>query len=189
MDDIKRCQWAMGSELEMRYHDEEWGKPTHDDKVLFEFLILEGMQAGLSWATILRKRENFREAFDGFDPKLVAEYGDDKKAELMKNAGIIRNGRKIQAAVDNARAFLQVQREYGSFDSFIWAYVEGKPIISNLDSTDDMPADTELSRLISKDLRNRGFKFVGPVIIYSFMQAVGMVDDHANWCAFKGKML
>lgn len=180
-----RCKWAQGSELEQQYHDNEWGTPQHDDRILFEFIILEGMQAGLSWATILRKRENFREAFDGFDPSVVAAYGADKREELLQNAGIIRNRMKIDAAIANAQAFLRVQQEFGSFDSYIWAYVGGKPIVNSIAAMEDMPAETELSRLISKDLRKRGFKFVGPVIVYSFMQAVGMVNDHEDCCDFK----
>lgn len=185
----KRCQWALGSSEEMEYHDIEWGVPQHDDRALFEFLILEGMQAGLSWVTILRKRENFRAAFDGFDPAIVAGYTDDKLEQLMQDSGIIRNRRKIWSARDNAKAFLKIQKEYGSFDAFIWAYVDGKPIINSVESMEDMPSDSDLSKRISKDLRKLGFNFVGPTIMYAFMQAVGMVDDHANWCAFKSEMM
>ena len=164
------------------YHDNEWGRPLHDDTKLFEMLILEGMQAGLAWITVLKKREAFREAFDGFDPHKVALYDDAKIEELMKNPGIIRHRGKINAAIGNAKAFLAIQEKYGSFDRFIWEYVDGTPIVNMANSLAELPTSTPLSDQISKDLKKRGFKFVGSTIIYSFMQAVGMVDDHMVWC-------
>jgi DNA-3-methyladenine glycosylase I len=168
--------------LYAEYHDIEWGRPVHDDKKLFEMLILEGAQAGLSWETVLNKRETYREAFDGFDPKIVALYNDTKIAELMTNAGIIRNRLKINAAVINAKLFLELQEKHGSFDSFIWAYVDDKPIAGHWEKFEDMPLTTPIADKISKDLKKMGFKFVGPTIIYSFMQAVGMVNDHLKPC-------
>lgn len=182
MDKNYRCEWAGSDPVYIAYHDNEWGRPEHDDRKLFEMLILEGMQAGLSWITILKKRENFRRAFDNFDPEKVAEYGDKKIAALLADAGIIRNKLKINAAVANAKAFLEIQREYGSFDKFIWSYVDNTPIINRPKTLADVPASTPLSDRISKDLKKRGFKFVGTTIIYSFMQAVGMVDDHVIGC-------
>jgi len=170
------------------YHDNEWGRPVHDDRKLFEMLILEGAQAGLSWETVLKKREAYREAFDYFDPYKVALYDDAKKAELMANAGIIRNRLKINAAVINAKLFLEIARKHGSFDSFIWAYVDNKPIVGNWESFEDMPLTTPISDKISKDLKRVGFKFVGSTIIYSFMQAVGMVNDHLIKCCVYKEM-
>jgi len=164
------------------YHDNEWGRPVHDDIKLFEMLILEGAQAGLSWETVLKKREAYREAFDGFDPRKVAFYDDAKIAELMTNAGIIRNRLKINAAVINAKLFLELIEKHGSFDKFIWAYVNDKPIVGHWEKFEDMPATTPVSDRISKDLKKMGFKFVGSTIIYSFMQAVGMVNDHLKPC-------
>jgi DNA-3-methyladenine glycosylase I len=164
------------------YHDNEWGRPVHDDIKLFEMLILEGAQAGLSWETVLKKREAYREAFDGFDPRKVALYDDAKIAELMTNAGIIRNRLKINAAVVNAKLFLDIIEKHGSFDKFIWAYVDGKPIVGHPTSFEEMPATTPISDRISRDLKKMGFKFVGSTIIYSFMQAVGMVNDHLKSC-------
>lgn len=177
-----RCGWCGTDALYTAYHDNEWGRPEHDDRKLFEMLILEGMQAGLSWITILRKRENFRRAFDNFDPKKVARYGDEKLAELLANEGIIRNRLKINAAVTNAKAFLEVQKEFGSFDKYIWSFVDNKPIINRPKTLADVPAKTALSDKISAELKKRGFKFVGSTIIYSFMQAVGMADDHITSC-------
>lgn len=182
MKKLNRCGWAGSDPVYIAYHDNEWGRPEHDDRKLFEMLILEGMQAGLSWITILKKRENFRRAFDNFDPEKVAEYGDKKISELLGNTGIIRNRLKINAAVANARAFLEVKREYGSFDKFIWSYVGYTPIVNRPKTLADVPASTPLSDKISADLKKRGFKFVGTTIIYSFMQAVGMVDDHVADC-------
>ena len=182
MEPIHRCEWAGPDQLYVDYHDNEWGRPLHDDNKLFEMLILEGMQAGLAWITVLKKREAFRAAFDNFDPQKVALYDDAKVEELMENAGIIRNRRKINAAIGNAKAFLAIQQEHGSFDAFIWAYVDHAPIIHTPHSLSDLPASTPLSDRISKDLKKRGFKFVGSTIVYAFMQAVGMVDDHMVWC-------
>lgn len=182
-NDVKiRCAWANGSELYMKYHDEEWGSPCHDEAKLFEMLILEGQQAGLSWITILNKRENFRRAFDGFDPRKIAAYGDDKIAALMNDKGIIRNRRKIEAAIENSRAYLRLIEEFGSLDSYLWGWVDGKPIKNSWDSLGEVPANTELSDKISADLKKRGFKFVGSTIIYAFMQAVGIVNDHVASC-------
>jgi DNA-3-methyladenine glycosylase I len=178
----KRCLWAKKDPLIIEYHDKEWGVPVHDDQRLFEFLILEGAQAGLSWTTILRKRENYREAFDDFDPAKVAAYDDHKIEELMGNAGIVRNRRKITAAVASAKAVLEIQREFKSFDSYIWKFVEGKPIQNRWKNLKDVPSSTTESENMSLDLKNRGFKFVGPTICYAFMQAVGMVNDHTTDC-------
>jgi DNA-3-methyladenine glycosylase I len=164
------------------YHDQEWGVPVHDDRKLFEFLILEGMQAGLSWMTILRKRENFRAAFDEFDPVKIAEYDQAKFEELMNNAGIIRNRLKIKAASQNARAFLAVQDEFGSFDAYSWQFVGGNPIVNSWVKMSQIPAQTEESVVLSKDLKKRGFNFVGPTIVYAHMQATGMVNDHTTEC-------
>jgi len=164
------------------YHDNEWGRPVHDDNKLFEMLILEGAQAGLSWITVLKKRESYRKAFDGFDPKKVALYDDAKIEELMANEGIIRNRLKINAAIINARLFLEIVEKHGSFDRFIWAYVENKPVVGGWESFENMPITTSISDKISKDLKKIGFKFVGSTIIYSFMQAVGMVNDHLKSC-------
>lgn len=177
-----RCQWAGNDPLYISYHDNEWGKPVYDDRTLFEFLILEGAQAGLSWITILRKRENYRKAFDGFDPRLVAKYDQVKIQELLQNEGIIRNKRKIEAAIVNANAFLKVQEEFGSFSNYMWGFVGGKPIKNSWASIKEIPAKTALSDAFSKDLIKRGFKFVGSTICYSHMQAVGMVNDHITDC-------
>ena len=176
-----RCSWAK-NELSIRYHDEEWGVPVHDDRTLFEFLILEGAQAGLSWNTILNKRENYRRAFDGFDPRKVARYDQRKITELLADPGIVRNKLKVAAAVGNAKAFLKVQEEFGSFDKYIWQFVGGKPKVNKWESLRQLPARTPESDAMSKDLLRRGFKFVGSTICYAFMQAVGMVNDHAIDC-------
>lgn len=177
---MERCGWAK-NDLAIAYHDTEWGVPLHDDQGLFEFLILEGAQAGLSWDTILRKREAYREAFDNFDPAKVARYDERKCAKLLENEGIIRNRLKIASAVGNANAFLRVQEEFGSFDNYIWGFVGGKPIVNTLKGG-DVPAKTENSDAISKDLKKRGFNFVGSTIMYAFMQATGMVNDHLVTC-------
>ena len=177
-----RCGWVGGIPEFVEYHDKEWGQPVHDDHKLFEMLILEGMQAGLSWLTVLKKREAFRQAFDGFDPHKVMLYDNTKIEELMADQGIIRNRLKINSAVINARLFLEVAEKYGSFDKFIWGYVDYTPIINRPKKTEDIPATTPLSDKISKDLKKMGFKFVGSTIIYAFMQATGMVDDHAKDC-------
>ena len=176
-----RCAWA-NNELSICYHDEEWGVPVHDDRVLFEFLILEGAQAGLSWNTILNKRENYRRAFDRFDPKKVARYDRRKVTQLLADPGIVRNKLKIAAAIGNAKAFLRVQDEFGSFDRYIWQFVGGKPKMNQWESLRQIPARTPESDAMSKDLLRRGFKFVGSTICYAFMQAVGMVNDHAIDC-------
>ncbi len=177
-----RCSWTGNIPINIDYHDNEWGRPLHDDVKLFEMLILEGMQAGLTWITILKKREAFREAFDGFDPYRVALYDDTKIQELMANEKIIRNRLKINSAVSNAKVFLKVIEEYGSFDKFIWGFVDYTPITGHWKKHDDMPATTPLSDKISKDLKKLGFKFVGSTIIYAFMQAIGMVNDHITEC-------
>ena len=182
--EIKRCEWAGNDPLYVAYHDNEWGKPIHDDRLLFEFLILEGMQAGLSWITILKKREAFRAAFDNFEPEIVANYDSSKIEELMLNSGIVRNRRKIESTVKNAGLFLEIQEKYGSFDKFIWSYV-GEPIVNHPVSAADVPATSGLSDKISRDLKKLGFSFVGSTIIYSFMQAIGMVNDHIDGCSFK----
>ncbi len=177
-----RCPWAGNTPIYIDYHDNEWGRPVHDDIKLFEMLVLEGMQAGLAWITVLKKREAFRESFDGFDPYKVALYGDDKIQELMANEKIIRNRLKINAAVSNAKAFLRVIEEYGSFDRFIWGYVDYTPITGHWENHDDFPSSTPLSDKISKDLKKMGFKYVGSTIIYAYMQAIGMTNDHITEC-------
>lgn len=177
-----RCPWAMKTPEERNYHDREWGTPVHDDRRLFEFLILESAQAGLSWLTILRKREHYRRAFDGFDPKIVADYDGERIQALVNNPGIVRNRRKVEAAVCNAHAFLAVQREYGSFDKYLWRFVGGEAKRNAWRELKDVPAKTPEADALSKDLRHRGFKFVGPTICYAFMQAVGMVNDHIVDC-------
>lgn len=176
-----RCPWAE-HEPNTAYHDTEWGVPLHDDRALFELLILEGAQAGLSWTTILNKRENYRRAFDNFDAKKIAKYGDKKVAALLADPGIVRNRLKIAATIGNARAFLAVQREFGSFDRYLWAFVGGRPIVNRRRTPKDVPARTPESDALSKDLLARGFKFVGSTIIYAFMQATGMVNDHLVSC-------
>lgn len=178
---IVRCSWA-AAEPNIRYHDEEWGVPVHDDRSLFEFLILEGAQAGLSWTTILNKRENYRKAFAGFDPKRVARFDRRKIAALLRDPGIVRNRLKIVSAVENAKAFLRVQREFGSFDAYIWQFVGGTPRVNAPQSLKQVPARTSESDAVSKDLKRRGFNFVGSTICYAFMQAVGMVNDHLVEC-------
>ena len=177
----RRCGWAK-SPLAIAYHDREWGVPVHHDRVLFEFLVLEGAQAGLSWETILAKRENYRRAFDGFDPAKVARYGAAKKRKLLADAGIVRNRLKIDAAINNARAFLEVEAEFGSFSRYAWRFVEGKPLCKPRRNLRAIPARTSVSDALSKDLKQRGFKFVGTTIMYAFMQATGMVNDHVAGC-------
>ena len=179
---IQRCSWAT-TDLYKEYHDNEWGKPVHDENKLFEMLILEGMQAGLSWLTILNKREAFRIAFDNFDcKKKIALYDDAKIEKLMQNSRIVRNRLKIKSAITNAQQFIKIQESYGSFDSFIWSYVDGKPILNRFQTETDIPAKTALSDRISKDLKKLGFKFVGSTIIYAYMQAIGIVNDHVKGC-------
>ncbi|MGB0897056.1 MAG: DNA-3-methyladenine glycosylase I [Flavobacteriaceae bacterium] len=181
MDKI-RCGWCEGNELYEQYHDLEWGVPVYDDQQLFEFLILETFQAGLSWITILKKRENFRKAFDFFDYNKVAKYDEHKYDELLQNVGIIRNKLKIKAAITNAQVFIDVQKEFGSFSDYIWSFTNGKPITNAFQTLDEVPATTELSDTISKALKKRGFKFVGSTVIYAHMQATGMVNDHITSC-------
>jgi DNA-3-methyladenine glycosylase I len=178
----RRCEWAGHDALMLEYHDKEWGVPLHDDRILFELLILEGMQAGLSWSTVLNKRENFREAFDDFNYKKISKYTEKKIEELLQNKGIIRNRLKIQSAITNAQAFLKVQENLGTFNKYIWKFVDNKPIDNACKSMEDIPANSEISDTISKDMKKRGFKFVGSTIIYAFMQAIGMINDHATYC-------
>lgn len=178
----QRCGWCNSSEVYQNYHDEEWGKPVYDDATLFEFLLLETFQAGLSWITILNKRDNFRKAFDDFDYKKIAQYSDDKIQELLQDAGIIRNKLKVHSAVTNAQNFIKIQEEFGSFSTYIWAFVDHKPIDNFPKSLKDVPATSALSDAISKDLKKRGFKFVGSTVIYAHMQATGMVNDHVENC-------
>lgn len=183
----KRCEWAEGvSDLYKAYHDKEWGVPVHNDRTFFEFLTLEGAQAGLSWITVLKKRENYRKAFDRFDPKKVARYTPARMKKLLLNEGIIRNRLKISSTVDNAKAFLAVQKEFGSFDAYVWRFVGGKPHINRPKSHREVPAKTAISDALSKDLKKRGFRFVGSTICYAFMQATGLVNDHSVEC-FKAK--
>lgn len=178
----QRCSWCGSDPLYIKYHDKEWGVPIHNDQQLFEFLILEGAQAGLSWITVLRKRESYKEAFDNFNAKKIARYDTAKIDELLKNPGIIRNKLKINAAIQNAKSFLEVQKEFGSFDKYIWSFVGGKPMNNEIKELNQIPARTEISDKMSKDLLKRGFKFVGSTICYAFMQATGMVNDHIEAC-------
>ena len=181
LEKLPRCPWA-ATELSVRYHDAEWGTPSHDDRHLFEMLILEGAQAGLSWETILRKRDRYRVAFDGFDPNVVAGYGEQRVARLLEDAGLIRNRLKIRSTIDNARALLRVREEFRSFDDYIWRFVDGSPRRNHFQTMADVPSQTVQSEAMSKDLKKRGFRFVGPTICYAFMQATGMVDDHLTGC-------
>lgn len=185
---MQRCQWCGTDPLYVRYHDEEWGVPVHDEKKHFEFLLLEGAQAGLSWITILKRREGYRKAFADFDPKQVARFDDKKVKSLLVDEGIIRNRLKVESAIKNAQAFIKVQEAFGTFDKYIWSFVNGKPIINHFERMSELPAKTELSVVISKDLKRRGFSFVGPTIIYAHMQAIGMVNDHEVSC-FRYKQL
>lgn len=182
MEPRKRCPWAEFNALETAYHDTEWGVPVHDDRKFFEFLLLEGAQAGLSWDTILRKRDNYRRAFAGFDPATVARFGKRDVARLMQDAGIVRNRLKIESTISNAQAFLAVQKEFGSFDAYIWRFVGGKPKQNKWKSSRQVPASTPESDAMSKDLKHRGFRFVGSTICYAFMQATGLVNDHLTVC-------
>jgi DNA-3-methyladenine glycosylase I len=179
---IRRCAWAEDNPLMIEYHDREWGVPTHDDRKLFEFLLLEGAQAGLSWETILKKRENYRKAFPGFDPLTISRYEAADVRRLLADPGIVRNRLKIRSAIINAKMVLAAQKEFGSFDSYIWQFVGGKPVRNEFRSLSEIPATTKASDAMSKDLKKRGFKFVGPTICYAFMQAVGMVNDHTTGC-------
>jgi DNA-3-methyladenine glycosylase I len=178
----KRCEWCGNNSLYMAYHDTEWGIPLHDEKLLFEFLILEGAQAGLNWLTILKKRNNYRKAFDSFDYKKVANYSEEDIERLLKDSGIIRNRLKIKSAIKNAKAFIDIQYEFGSFDKYIWSYANNKPIQNSWKSQEELPTKSEISEAMSKDLKKRGFNFVGPTICYAFMQAIGMVNDHTTAC-------
>lgn len=188
MEDHKsRCAWAGDDPLYCQYHDEEWGVPQHDDRRLFELLVLEGMQAGLSWSTVLHKRENFRRAFDGFDLDAILGYGEDKLEALMQDPGIIRNRLKLQSVIGNARAFRAVQEEFGSFDAFLWAYVAGRPICNHWTCAAEVPARTELSDRISRDLKARGFRFVGSTSVYAYLQSAGLVNDHTADCFRAGR--
>ncbi len=182
MADRQRCAWCGTDELYIRYHDEEWGVPVRDDRKLFEFVVLEGAQAGLSWITILRRRENYRAAFAGFDPEKIAGFGPDDVARLMNDAGIIRNKSKIESTVKNARAFLTVAEQFGSFDTYLWGFVDGRPVLNRWEETSQVPTVTPLAETISKDMKRRGFSFFGPTICYAHMQATGMVNDHLKHC-------
>lgn len=180
---MNRCEWVPAeNELYQKYHDEEWGVPIHDDQKLFEMLILEGAQAGLSWETVLKKRENYRKAFDHFNPNKVAKYDEKKETKLLQNEGIIRNRLKVKSAIRNAKVFLQIQKEFGSFDAYLWKFINGTPISNSFSSLKEIPTKTELSDTISKDLKKRGMNFVGSTIIYAFLQAVGIVNDHETQC-------
>ncbi len=183
---MPRCAWAEGSDAYRLYHDKEWGVPSHDDRHLFEMLILEGAQAGLSWSTILNRREGYRMAYDGFDPGRVARYDEAKQAALLLDPGIVRNRAKVAASVLNAQAYLRVQEEFGSFDAYLWWFVDGLPIVNSWRSLSEIPAETDASKALSKDFAKRGFKFVGATIVYAFMQAVGMVNDHLVDCPRRG---
>ena len=181
-DEKQRCGWCLSSDLYKEYHDQEWGTPVYDDATLFEFLLLETFQAGLSWITILNKRENFRKAFDQFDYEKIATYNDDKILDLLQDGGIIRNKLKVYSAVTNAQNFIKIQEEFSSFSKYIWEFTDGKPVINNPKTLKDVPATTPLSDKISKDLKKRGFKFVGSTVMYAFMQATGIVNDHVQSC-------
>ncbi|MCL2801642.1 MAG: DNA-3-methyladenine glycosylase I [Treponema sp.] len=179
---MKRCEWCLGSEIYMKYHDTEWGVPVYDDKKHFEFLVLESAQAGLSWITILNKRENYRKAYDNFDPNKVARYTEAKKKKLLADAGIVRNRLKIEASINNAQRFLEVQKEFGSFSNYIWSFTKGKQVTGKWKKLSEIPASTDLSDKVSKDLKKRGFRFLGGTIMYSHLQATGIVNDHLMDC-------
>ena len=181
---MKRCSWAK-TDLMKEYHDKEWGKPLHDDAKLFELLILETMQAGLSWETVLKKRENYRQAIDKFDPNSIKDYTAEKQAQLLENPGIIRNRLKVKSIVTNARAFIEVQKEWGTFDRYLWNFVNTQPIDHQIKDESEVPAQNELSQKLSKDLKKRGFSFVGPTVCYAYMQAAGLINDHHIECSFK----
>ena len=179
---MNRCDWANGSEMYINYHDKEWGVPVFDDQTLFEFLILETAQAGLSWSTILKRRENYNKAYNNFDIEKIAQYGEVKREELLNDEGIIRNKLKIDASINNAKRVLEVQEEYGSFSKYLWSFTDFKPVINNWEQLSEVPAETELSKKVAKDLKKRGFKFVGSVTIYAYLQAIGIVNDHLIDC-------
>ena len=182
MTGLERCPWCGIDELYVKYHDEEWGVPVYDDKKQFEFLVLESAQAGLSWITILRKRENYRKAYDNFNVEKVAQYDETKIQELLQNKGIIRNRRKIEASINNARRFIEIQKEFGSFSKYIWSFVDNKPVVNHWEEISQLPANSELSDKISNDLKKRGFKFLGNTIVYSHLQATGIINDHLTSC-------
>lgn len=182
MKDPARCSWVGDDRLMIAYHDEEWGVPLRDDRRLFEFLILDGAQAGLSWRTILHRREGYRHAFAEFDPDIVGSFDGDKVEQLLTDPGIVRNRAKVRSAIQNARAFLEIQNELGSFARYLWAFVEGEPIVHRFRHSDEIPAETDLSRLVSEDLKGRGFSFVGPTIVYALLQSAGLVNDHLVGC-------
>jgi DNA-3-methyladenine glycosylase I len=185
---MERCPWCGNNSIYVKYHDEEWGEPVHDERKHFEFLVLESAQAGLSWITILKKRENYRIAYDNFDPVKVAEYSEEKVNEFMKNEGIIRNRKKIEASINNAKMFLKIQDEFGSFDNYIWKFVNYRPIVNSWQDISQLPASSELSDIVSKDLKKRGFKFLGTITVYSHLQAIGIINDHLMSC-FRYKQL
>ena len=187
--DVTRCSWVTDEPIYIAYHDEEWGLPVHDDRKFFEMLTLEGAQAGLSWITILKRRENYRKAFDDFNVERICQYSQGKVEELLQDAGIIRNRKKIESVIKNAQAFIRIQEEFGSFDTYIWQFVGGKPIINHWNKHEEVPAKTRESEAMSKDLKKRGFTFVGPTILYAFMQATGMVNDHTKECFLHGQVL
>lgn len=184
---MKRCDWVSSDELYIKYHDEEWGQPVYDDDTIFEFLVLESFQAGLSWITILKKRENFRQAFDHFDYKKIASYSDKKIEALLQNTGIVRNRLKVLATVNNAKRFMEVQQEFGTFSKYIWSFVNHQPIVNTFTNIKEVPATTEISDALAKDLKKRGFKFLGSTVIYAHMQATGMVNDHITSCICYGQ--
>jgi DNA-3-methyladenine glycosylase I len=189
-DTLPRCPWVdLSKPVYVTYHDQEWGVPIHDDQVMFEFLLLEGAQAGLNWYTVLQKRENYRQAFDHFNPQKIAKYGDKQIKALLENSGIIRNKLKIHAAINNAQRFLELQKEFGSFDKYIWSFVKGKPIVNNIKRLSDYPATSPQSDAFSKDLRQRGFKFVGSTICYAHMQATGLINDHSVNCFRRNEII
>lgn len=177
-----RCEWSLGHPLLLAYHDEEWGVPVRDDRELYEKLVLDGAQAGLSWLTILKRRQGYRRAFEGFDPERIARWGEREEARLLADPGIVRNRQKVRSAIQNASAYLALREELGSFSDYLWAFVDGRPVVNRHRSVSEVPSETEISRRLSKDLRARGFSFVGPTIVYAFMQAVGMVNDHTVDC-------
>lgn len=179
---MNRCDWCKSEDLYIKYHDEEWGVPVHDDKIHFEFLLLESAQSGLSWLTILRKRENYRKAFADFDTVKIAQYGEEKVRELLLDSGIVRNRSKIEAAINNAKKFIEIQKEFSSFDKYIWSFVNNEPIVNNYEKVSEIPASSALSDQISKMLKKRGFKFLGSITVYSYLQAVGIINDHINTC-------
>lgn len=186
---LTRCPWCEGADLYRRYHDEEWGVPAHDDQRHFEFLVLESAQAGLSWSTILKKRENYRKAYRGFDPRVVARFGPRDRERLLNDAGIVRNRLKIESSINNAKRFLEVQEEFGSFDNYLWGFVGGKPLVNKWKTLSEIPAKTDLSDTVSKDMKKRGFRFVGSTIIYAHLQAVGVVNDHLISCYRYGELV